>query len=226
MKAVSVTIISLALGGFNSGSVSGLVERGYMFKASKLSLREIQWPLGLRTPICFLWSLLGSSAKDGGGHPVELSPGSHTCSPRASLLSHTLVLPVCFFRYVPYQQGSMRPPLSPGLCLFSILDMLTITHLPVLWPCAGSTDTCHTFIFSQGHPGLIGLIGPPGEQGEKGDRGLPGPQGSSGPKGEQVPRVTHLSRAVSSFRRSLGGCPHCRGISNLALQMGPMGTWT
>lgn len=52
-----------------------------MFKVSKLSLREIQWPLGLGTPICFLWSLLGSGAQDGGSHPVELSPGPTHASP-------------------------------------------------------------------------------------------------------------------------------------------------
>lgn len=78
LKAVSVTIISLVLGGFRAGSASGLVRRGYMFKISKLSLREIQWPLGLGIPICFLWSLLGSSAQDGGS-TVQLSPGPHTC---------------------------------------------------------------------------------------------------------------------------------------------------
>ena len=74
LKAVSVTIISLVLGGFHAESASDLVGRGYMFKVSKLSLREIQWPLGLGTPVCFLWSLLGSS-----GSTVQLSPGPHTC---------------------------------------------------------------------------------------------------------------------------------------------------
>lgn len=87
-------------------------------------------------------------------------------------------------------------------------------------------DTSHVFVFSQGHPGLIGLIGPPGEQGEKGDRGLPGPQGSSGPKGEQVYIVTNIPGAASSFSQSPGRCPHCHGTLKFALQMGPVGAWS
>lgn len=101
------------------------------------------------------------------------------------------------------------------------MAMYQVTWLTVRWTRGtGSMATSHTFIFSQGHPGLIGLIGPPGEQGEKGDRGLPGPQGSSGPKGEQVHIETNIPREASSFPQSLGGCPHCHGIPNLALQMG------
>lgn len=103
-----------------------------------------------------------------------------------------------------------------------------MTYFPELWPTVwctrgtGSMDNCDGSIFSQGHPGLIGLIGPPGEQGEKGDRGLPGPQGSSGPKGEQVYTVTDILGATSVFPGRRGGCPHCHGIPNLALQMGPV----